>query len=51
MYRHDFQVSSFLQGCFQMIESLKPEVSMNKTEKNFNLGLEDEHLSTVVDGR
>lgn len=51
VYRHDFQVSSFLQGCFQKIESLKPEVPMDKTEKSFTLGLEDEHLSTVVDGR
>jgi hypothetical protein len=51
VYRHDFQVSSFLPGCFQKIESLKPEVPMDKTEKSFTLGLEDEYQSTVVDGR
>lgn len=49
--RHDFQVSSFLQGCFQKIESLKPEVPMDKTEKCFTPGLENEHHSTVVDSR
>jgi hypothetical protein len=51
LYRHDFQVGIFLQGFFQKIESLKPEVPMDKTEKSFALGLEDEHHSTVVDSR